>query len=70
MWSLARCAAELDASLPAEAPRVLDVQFLRPVFLPSWLLFRQGRSGDAVRFALLDSQGEKTHLTGSLRAAA
>jgi acyl dehydratase len=70
MWSLARCAAELDASLPAEAPRVLDVQFLRPVFLPSWLSFRQGRSGDAVRFALLDSQGEKTHLTGSLRAAA
>lgn len=70
MWSLARCAAELDDAQPAEAPRVLDVQFRLPVFLPSWLSLQHGRQGDAVRFALLDSQGEKTHLTGSLRRLA
>jgi acyl dehydratase len=70
MWSLARCAAELEAPWPAEAPRVLDVQFRLPVFLPSWLSLRQGRAGEATRFALLDSQGDKTHLTGSLSPVA
>jgi len=70
MWSLARCVAELDAPLPAEAPRVLDVQFRLPVFLPAWLSLRQGRAGQATRFALLDSQGDKTHLTGSLTPVA
>jgi acyl dehydratase len=70
MWSLARCAAEVDSPLPADAPRVLDVQFRLPVFLPCWLSLRQGRAGPATRFALLDSQGDKTHLTGSLSPAA
>jgi acyl dehydratase len=66
MWSLARCAAELGTPLPADAPRVLEVQFRLPVFLPGWLSLRQGVVGRQVRFALLDSQGEKTHLAGSL----
>jgi acyl dehydratase len=70
MWSLARCAAQLDVSLPAGAPRVLEAQFRLPVYLPSWLSLRQGRAGRATRFALLDSQGEKTHLAGSLSPAA
>ena len=71
MWSLARCAAELDpAALPADAPRLLDVQFRLPVFLPSWLSLRQWHAGPATRFALLDSQGDRTHLTGSLSPVA
>ena len=70
MWSLARCAAELDAAVPASAPRQLEVQFRRPVFLPSWLSLRSARDAAGVRFVLLDSQGEKLHLVGSLRRAA
>jgi MaoC like domain len=66
MWSLARCAAEIVSPLPAEAPRILEVQFRQPVFLPCWLSLRQGRAGLATRFALLDSQGDKSHLSGSL----
>lgn len=70
MWSLARCAAELGAAVPASTPRQLEVQFRRPVFLPSWLSLRSARDATGVRFVLLDSQGEKLHLAGSLRRAA
>jgi acyl dehydratase len=70
MWSLARCAAELGAAVPASTPRQLEVQFRRPVFLPSWLSLRSARDATGVRFVLLDSQGEKLHLVGSLRRAA
>jgi hypothetical protein len=70
MWSLARCASELETASSAEAPRVLEVEFRQPVFLPAWLALRQRRYRDGLRFSLLDSQGEKTHLTGSLHPAA
>jgi acyl dehydratase len=70
MWSLARCAAEIDARVPASAPRVLEVQFRRPVFLPSWVSLQVSGEASGVRFALRDAQGEKLHLIGSLRPAA
>ncbi len=70
MWSMARCAAEIDSAVPSDRPRVLDVQFRLPVFLPSWLSLQYGRQDDAVRFELRDSQGEKVHLAGSFSSPA
>ena len=70
MWSMARCAAEIDRAVPASVPRVLEVQFRKPVFLPSWLSLRSARCGSGAQFALLDAQGERLHLAGSLRPAA
>ena len=58
MWSLGRCAAELELCGAGS----LDVQFKLPLFLPS-----QGRlevyAGGV--FWLTDERGEKPHLTGA-----
>lgn len=70
MWSMARCAAELEDVVPADAPRVLEVQFRKPVFLPAWLAMRSSDDADGAAFALLDSAGDRLHLSGSLRRAA
>jgi acyl dehydratase len=67
MWSLARCAAQLPAEVVA-APVRLAVEFRQPVFLPSWLMLQHWHVTAGVDFALRDAQGERTHLTGSLRA--
>ena len=70
MWSMARCAAELESLVPAGVPRVLEVQFRKPVFLPSWLAMRSSEDAAGASFALLDSAGDRLHLSGSLRRAA
>ena len=73
MWSLARCAAELERrSCAPEAPRVLDVQFRQPVFLPSWLSLQQRprRRGPTPLRAAATRRATKTHLAGSLSRAA
>lgn len=71
MWTLARCAAELEPRLPAASgPRVLDVQFRAPVFLPASLALRGAATPGALRFELRDARGARTHLSGSLRRAA
>ncbi len=64
MWSLARCAAELDSGHSAAC--VLDVQFRQPVHLPAWLLLQSQPLDSGLAFELLDSLGERVHLTGSL----
>lgn len=66
MWSLAHCAALLEAELPA-APSALSAQFRQPLFLPGRVTLKFNKSGDAIDFALLSSTSDKTHLTGSLR---
>ncbi|MFO1427624.1 MAG: MaoC/PaaZ C-terminal domain-containing protein [Steroidobacteraceae bacterium] len=70
MWSLARCAAELDAALPADGARALEVAFKLPILLPAWVLLQSWPVTGGVGFALRDSQGERPHLEGSLTAAA
>lgn len=71
MWSLARCAAELEPRLPASAgPRVLEVQFRAPVFLPASLVLRGTPVPQGLRFELRDARGARTHLAGELRRAA
>ncbi|MEQ1438312.1 MaoC/PaaZ C-terminal domain-containing protein [Fontimonas sp. SYSU GA230001] len=66
MWSLAHCAALLEAELP-QAPRELAVQFKQPLFLPGRVTLKFRRGGDGIEFALLASRADKVHLTGSLR---
>lgn len=67
MWSLARCATELEAAGLATGRFVLDVEFRLPVLLPARLLFESWADGEGVAFELRDSQGEKLHLSGSVR---
>lgn len=66
MWSLARCASDLDAAALRDACE-LSVIFKLPVFLPAWLLLEQWRLQDGTGFCLRDNEGKKPHLTGTLR---
>lgn len=59
MWSLARCAAELDTG----APCAVEVAFKRPVLLPARLALEV--LGDD--FTLADATGEVVHLVGSVK---
>jgi acyl dehydratase len=66
MWSLARCAAELGEAAFAR-PCVLDVHFKLPIFLPAWVMLQSWPLGSGTGFALRDGQGDKPHLSGTLR---
>ena len=66
MWSLARCASDLDAAALRNSCE-FTVNFKLPVFLPAWLLFEQWPQQDGAGFCLRDNEGKKPHLTGTLR---
>lgn len=63
MWSVGRCVAECEDDLPHGGLR-LQVQFKRPVFLPSKVLLESVRDDDGVRFALRSKDGATLHLIG------
>jgi acyl dehydratase len=69
MWSLARCAEELPADAFGAAVRY-SVDFRLPVFLPAWVTLQHWRDDSGLGFALRDAQGERSHLTGTLRTLA
>ncbi len=70
MWSMARCAAELEPVRAALGGRcVLEVQFKLPVYLPAWLQFESWSEGAGAGFALRDTHGERLHLVGSMQPA-
>ena len=64
MWSLGRCVAECEDDLPF-GPLRLDVQFRKPVFLPSLVLFESVHSDSGLRFGLRSKDGATLHLAGS-----
>ncbi len=66
MWSLARTASDLDSEL-LQIRCELNVAFKLPVFLPSWLVLEQWGQNDGIDFTLRDGQGQRPHLSGSLR---
>ncbi|MGH8456798.1 MAG: MaoC family dehydratase [Stenotrophobium sp.] len=66
MWSLARCAALLQEGQSGE-PKELHVQFKQPLFLPGKVALRFRRGAQGAEFALLASNSDKIHLSGSLR---
>jgi len=67
MWSLGRCVGEIEHDLPP-GPLRIEVQFRRPLFLPSVVVLSAARSADGVQFALHGKDGATLHLDG--RAAA
>ncbi len=65
MWSKARCLAALDAFTPESGYQV-NVNFLKPVYLPSTVNFYAQSGEDRQNFCLYDSSGEHRHLQGSI----
>ena len=65
MWSKARCLAALDAVTPDSGYQV-NVNFLKPVYLPSSVNFYAKPEEDRQNFCLYDSSGEHRHLQGSI----
>lgn len=65
MWSLARCAAELDQEL-LSVPCQLSVSFKQPIFLPTWVLLQHWRRVDGCGLSLRDAHADRLHLLGRL----
>ena len=65
MWSKARCLAALDTVIPESGYKV-NVNFLKPVYLPSTVNFYAKHEEGRHNFCLYDSSGEHRHLKGSI----
>jgi hypothetical protein len=65
MWSKARCLAALDAVTPDSGYQV-NVNFLKPVYLPSTVNFYTNPEEGRQDFCLYDLSGEHRHLQGSI----
>ncbi|HEY3786922.1 MAG TPA: MaoC/PaaZ C-terminal domain-containing protein [Steroidobacteraceae bacterium] len=65
MWSLARCAAEIDRNAFAQ-PCTLDVAFRRPVAFCASMVLESWMADGRVGFSLRDQQAERGHLLGSV----
>lgn len=66
MWSLARIAADYDAGDFDGCE--LTVGFKLPIYMPGWLMLQRWPIENGSGFALRDGQGEKPHLTGTLKS--
>lgn len=66
MWSVAHCAALLEADLGAQ-PRQLQVQYKAPLLLPNKAVLKRSTAAGSHDFMLLAERGEKVFLTGSIR---
>jgi hypothetical protein len=66
MWSLARCAAELDGAVLSK-PCELNVSFRLPVRLPAGLTLHTWHTDTGQQFVLRDAQDTGSHLWGALR---
>ncbi len=63
MWSKARCLAALEEQLP-DAGYSVAVNFHRPLFLPSNVLFFTNQMVGKKRFSLYSQKGDQAHLDG------
>lgn len=66
LWTKARVLAELSQRLP-EAPRRFDIQFRQPLLLPGRATLRHVQGADGIDCSLVEAQGGKVHLSGTLR---
>lgn len=64
MWTKARCLAALEALLP-DAYKV-DVQFRKPIPLPSKVTFGEEIGADGIRFAVRNARKGTPHLDGTV----
>jgi hypothetical protein len=67
MWSLGRLASDFE---PAQfnGGCELSVTFKLPIYMPAWLMLQRWPIENGVGFALRDGQGEKPHVTGTLKS--
>lgn len=66
MWSKARCLASFDGRLPDAC--AVDVEFRKPVLLPSTVEFTEWAAGTGFDFALHAAKSGKSHLLGTVTA--
>jgi hypothetical protein len=66
MWSLGRSAADFEPEQFNGCE--LTVSFKLPIYMPSWLMLQRWTIENGAGFALRDAQGEKPHLTGTLKS--
>jgi hypothetical protein len=67
MWSLGRLVSDFEAA-QFDGGCELNVSFRLPIFMPAWLMLQRWDIENGSAFALRDAQGEKPHLTGTLKA--
>ncbi len=67
MWSLGRLASDFEAE-QFNGGCELSVTFKLPIYMPSWLMLQRWDIENGTGFALRDGQGEKPHLTGTLKS--
>lgn len=63
MWTLGRCLAVLQP----RAPCTVEVQFKRPLFIPSTVTLERVDVDGGADFAVVGRGGEVVHLTGTVR---
>src|SRR3954471_4103684 len=67
MWSLGRLASDFE-SAQFDGGCELNVTFKLPIYMPAWLMLQRWEIDNGSAFALRDAQGEKPHLTGTLKS--
>ena len=67
MWSLGRLASDFEAA-QFDGGCELSVNFKLPIHMPAWLTLQRWPIENGSAFALRDAQGEKPHLTGTLKS--
>lgn len=65
MWSLARCAAEMEPQMPKENV-TLDIAFKLPVFLPGSVTLKYDVQENGIQYVLTNADGSKLHLSGQV----
>jgi hypothetical protein len=67
MWSLARLASDFESE-QFDGGCELSVGFKLPIYMPAWLMLQRWPIENGSGFALRDAQGDKPHLTGTLKS--
>lgn len=66
MWTKARCLAALQNKLPDAF--TVDVEFKKPVLLPTTVVFGSETAGDTITFGVVGAKKQQTHLVGRVTA--
>jgi hypothetical protein len=67
MWSLGRLASDFEAEA-FDGGCELSVGFKLPIYMPAWLMLQRWSIENGSGFALRDGQGDKPHVTGTLKS--
>jgi hypothetical protein len=67
MWSLGRLASDFEPA-QFDGGCELSVTFKLPIYMPAWLMLQRWPIENGTGFALRDGQGEKPHVTGTLKS--